>query len=379
LGSVRDECALLSLGNPALYTANVRRGVLAIGAALLASCAILGFASAFVLSAGAASAETGTAPTTTDSTTTVTTTTTTTPPPTQPPPPPKRPLIAPGVSVGSVLVGWLTPARATELIRKTYERPLVLVVSPTRQIRVVPDALGAQARIEKAIRRARVARPGVSIPLDVDVSRGRIRRYLLGLKLNLKPVDAGVVLRGLQPRVVKAATGRHLKLLRTAFLVRLALKTHTRDPITVAFASLKPKVLKVKVRRTAIVILRDSKKLRFYLDQKLDRTFPVATGQAAYPTPTGSFEIANMERDPWWYPPPSPWAASEDPVPPGPGNPLGTRWMGLSEPYVGIHGTPDAASIGYSASHGCIRMRIPDAEWLFQHVKVGTPVFIVAR
>ena len=49
--------------------------------------------------------------------------------------------------------------------------------------------------------------------------------------------------------------------------------------------------------------------------------------------------------------------------PAGPGNPLGTRWMGLSAPAVGIHGTPDAASIGYSASHGCIRMQIPDAEW----------------
>jgi lipoprotein-anchoring transpeptidase ErfK/SrfK len=52
--------------------------------------------------------------------------------------------------------------------------------------------------------------------------------------------------------------------------------------------------------------------------------------------------------------------------------------MGLSAPGVGIHGTPDSASIGYSASHGCIRMRIPEAEWLFSHVRVGTPVFIVS-
>jgi lipoprotein-anchoring transpeptidase ErfK/SrfK len=51
--------------------------------------------------------------------------------------------------------------------------------------------------------------------------------------------------------------------------------------------------------------------------------------------------------------------------------------MGLSAPGVGIHGTPDAASIGYSASHGCIRMRIADAEWLFRHVQLGTTVFIV--
>ena len=85
-----------------------------------------------------------------------------------------------------------------------------------------------------------------------------------------------------------------------------------------------------------------------------------------------------MQRHPWWYPPASDWAKGEKPVPPGPGNPLGTRWMGLSAAGVGIHGTPDAASIGYSASHGCIRMRISEAEWLFAHVRVGTPVFIVA-
>jgi lipoprotein-anchoring transpeptidase ErfK/SrfK len=52
--------------------------------------------------------------------------------------------------------------------------------------------------------------------------------------------------------------------------------------------------------------------------------------------------------------------------------------MGTSAPGVGMHGTPDAASIGYSASHGCIRMYIPDADWLFNHVRIGTPVVIVA-
>jgi lipoprotein-anchoring transpeptidase ErfK/SrfK len=350
----------------------VRKGVLAIAALALALTAGLGFASASALSASAAGSDTGTS-------TTDTTTSTTTSPPTQPPPPSKRPLIAPGVTVGNVLVGWLTPAQATKLVRKTFERPLPLVVSPTRRIHVAPSAVNASALIAKAIRRASSARPGAAVPLDVDVSRERIRKYLLGLKLDRKPIDAGVVLRGLQPRVVKAAPGRHLKLLRTALLVRLALKTHSRDAIEVPFVVLKPKVLKVKVRRTAIVIMRSSNKLRFFLDQKLNRTFGVATGQTAYPTPIGTFEIVIKERNPWWYPPDSPWAKGEDPIPPGPGNPLGTRWMGLSAENVGIHGTPDAASIGYSASHGCIRMRIPDAEWLFNHVKVGTPVFIVAR
>jgi lipoprotein-anchoring transpeptidase ErfK/SrfK len=111
---------------------------------------------------------------------------------------------------------------------------------------------------------------------------------------------------------------------------------------------------------------------------RLVRVFGVATGQSRYPTPLGRFSIVVKWRNPWWYPPDSDWARGQNPIPPGPGNPLGTRWMGISSPGVGIHGTPDAGSIGYSVSHGCIRMQIPDAEWLFNRVSVGTPVFIVA-
>ena len=85
-----------------------------------------------------------------------------------------------------------------------------------------------------------------------------------------------------------------------------------------------------------------------------------------------------MQRDPWWYPPTyDSWAKGLKPVPPGPSNPLGTRWMGLSAPGVGIHGTDAPTSIGYSESHGCVRMQVPDAEWLFEHVSVGTPVVIL--
>ena len=87
------------------------------------------------------------------------------------------------------------------------------------------------------------------------------------------------------------------------------------------------------------------------------------------PSPTGTFKIINHIANPTWY-------YKGKVVGPGPGNPVGTRWMGLSAPGVGIHGTPDDASIGYSASHGCIRMHIPDAEWLFHHVDIGTPVVI---
>jgi len=111
--------------------------------------------------------------------------------------------------------------------------------------------------------------------------------------------------------------------------------------------------------------------------ERIRRTFGVATGQPSYPTPVGNFEIVTMQRNPWWYPPQSDWAEGAEPIPPGPGNPLGTRWMGLSAPLVGIHGTPDPASIGYSASHGCIRMQNDEVTALYPLVPVGTHVLVV--
>jgi L,D-transpeptidase catalytic domain/Putative peptidoglycan binding domain/Bacterial Ig domain len=108
-------------------------------------------------------------------------------------------------------------------------------------------------------------------------------------------------------------------------------------------------------------------------------SFPVALGQPAYPTPDGHFTIISKVENPTWVPPPdAPWAQGAVPIPPGPGNPLGTRWMGLSTPGVGIHGTDDPASIGYSVSHGCIRMQVPDAERLFTMVSLGMGVYIHA-
>jgi lipoprotein-anchoring transpeptidase ErfK/SrfK len=127
----------------------------------------------------------------------------------------------------------------------------------------------------------------------------------------------------------------------------------------------------------AIVITRGANTLKLYDGHKLVRTFRVATGQAIYPTPAGVWHIVDMQRNPWWRPPNSPWARGLQPIPPGPGNPLGTRWMGLDAAGVGIHGTDAPSSIGYSVSHGCIRMQVPDAEWLFQHVRLGTPVVIL--
>ncbi len=112
-------------------------------------------------------------------------------------------------------------------------------------------------------------------------------------------------------------------------------------------------------------------------DGKVAVSYPIAHGTPRYPTPVGKFTIVNKEADPTWTPPPdSDWAKGLGPVPPGPGNPLGTRWMGTSAPAVGLHGTPAPGTIGSRASHGCIRMRIPDAEALYEYVQVGMPVEI---
>ena len=124
-------------------------------------------------------------------------------------------------------------------------------------------------------------------------------------------------------------------------------------------------------RHRKVVVSIPHRKLALIEDGQVKKVYPVAVGAQHSPTPAGTFAVKTRLAEPTYYHP-------GKVIPAGADNPLGTRWMGLSAPNVGIHGTPDAASIGYSASHGCIRMRIPDAEWLFNHVEVGTQVFIVA-
>lgn len=128
-----------------------------------------------------------------------------------------------------------------------------------------------------------------------------------------------------------------------------------------------------------IVVNRGAHTLTLYRIGTVVRTWGVAVGQPAYPTPTGHFRIVGMQVNPTWTPPDSAWARDAKPIPPGPDNPLGTRWMALDAPggTVGIHGTNTPSSIGYSLSHGCIRMRSADAEDLYRRVRIGTPVDIV--
>ena len=308
--------------------------------------------------------------TTTAPTTTVTTATTTTAP--------APATIAPRVSVAGIDVGGLDVATAFKLVQAAFGEPLGLRTGARRDA-VSPRRLGATAYVRAAIRKALRAPSGTKVPLVVAVQGAAVRSYVASLarEFDRAPVDARLILRRGRPSVTNDVPGRRVDRLAAAAQIVRALRGNERGPI-----ELRVRRPKAHLTRTAfgpvVVIHRGRNQLLLYHGPRFWRAFTVATGQSAYPTPVGRFAIVVKWRNPWWYPPNSAWAQGLKPIPPGPGNPLGTRWMGLSAPGVGIHGTPDAAFIGYSASHGCIRMRIPEAEWLFDHVEIGTTVFILS-
>ncbi len=129
---------------------------------------------------------------------------------------------------------------------------------------------------------------------------------------------------------------------------------------------------------TIITIDRANFKLRLFKGLKLSKTYGVAVGMSGYPTPTGRFSISNKAVNPAWTAPNSPWAgayANETVAGGSAENPLKARWMGIVN-GVGIHGTGAPWSIGSRASHGCIRMTVPDVIDLYPRVPVGTPVVI---
>jgi lipoprotein-anchoring transpeptidase ErfK/SrfK len=286
------------------------------------------------------------------------------------------PAIAPGVHVGSAAVGGLTSEPARAVVANVYSRPF-RVTYGGRFWTVDPARLGVRLDVDAAVGRALQAAPRDRVAVDVQSSAAAVRRFVAKLSHSIdRPArDARLVGFDGKPLIAGARPGVEVRDLAAAAAIRRALARGAGEPVAIPTRAIEP-------ARTAahfgplVVIQRGANSLRLYDGRRLVRSFGVATGQAVYPTPSGLFEIVDMQRDPWWYPPNSDWAKGEKPVPPGPGNPLGTRWMGISSPGVGMHGTPDDASIGYSASHGCIRMHIPDAEWLFEHVDVGTPVLI---
>jgi lipoprotein-anchoring transpeptidase ErfK/SrfK len=116
-----------------------------------------------------------------------------------------------------------------------------------------------------------------------------------------------------------------------------------------------------------IVVSISDRKLALIEDGKVVKIYPTAVGADSTPSPTGTFTVTHRVPNPTWY-------HSGKVVPPGKNNPVGSRWIGLSEKGYGIHGTNAPGSIGRNVSHGCIRMRNRDVEQLFELVRVGDVV-----
>jgi lipoprotein-anchoring transpeptidase ErfK/SrfK len=150
--------------------------------------------------------------------------------------------------------------------------------------------------------------------------------------------------------------------------------------LRVPMRTTKPKVTKRELASkfpTIVVVDRNGFKLRLYKRLHLAKTYPIAVGQAGLETPAGLYTINDKQINPAWHVPNSAWAGdlAGTTVPPGPGNPIVARWMGIYD-GVGIHGTDDIGSLGTAASHGCIRMNPKDVIALFPRVPLGSPVYI---
>ena len=288
-------------------------------------------------------------------------------------------LIARGVTVSGVRVGGMTAEPARDRITASVARP-VRIATPAGVMSVDPARVGAVADVDAALTSALAARPGLRLKVPVEYSADRTAEIVSDFAKRFdKPAVSATVIGAdaSGPLFTPARAGVAVERRTMGAAIGALLRSGERRPLQLSTSVVPPK-------RTAagfgpvIVVNRSSNTLRLYNGRKLVRMFRVATGQSIYPTPAGIWHIVDKQRDPWWYPPTyDAWARGLKPVPPGPSNPLGTRWMGLDAPGVGIHGTDAPTSIGYSASHGCIRMQVPEAEWLFERVRVGTAVVIV--
>jgi lipoprotein-anchoring transpeptidase ErfK/SrfK len=272
----------------------------------------------------------------------------------------------------------MAPGAAAAAVRAAFAKPLPLVVSGTK-VELHPNRL-AKAYVKGAVGHALSAKPGANVKLVVTVRGSALRAAAAALQRRFDKVGRNAELRLVngKPRVLPEIKGSTIDRRDLLQRVSRALTGNSRLPLGVHAKAVRPTVTAAGLGPVILINRAQNRLWLFRPDNQVWREFAVATGQSIYPTPAGRFDIVVKQENPWWYPPTQDsWAAGLSPVPPGPNNPLGTRWMGLSAPGIGIHGTDEPSSIGWNASHGCIRMQVPDAEWLYGHVKLGTTVFIV--
>jgi lipoprotein-anchoring transpeptidase ErfK/SrfK len=312
--------------------------------------------------------------------------------------------IAPGVEVGGVALGGLTPdqarARLEREILRPLERPIVVhhaaktwKLGP-REARLRAD-LGAM--VDEALARSRTGnifarswrslsgeRMNDDLRPTVQYSDAAVIRLIDKVRKSVeRPAkDASVKIGAAGVSTVPGVEGLAISSSRLHREIGAAIASTTASRTFVAKTRhTQPKVTTADLKRkydTVIVVNRSQFRLRLFKALKPAQTYGIAVGQVGLETPAGQYTIANKAINPAWHVPNSAWAGKlAGKVIPGddPTNPIKARWLGIFD-GVGIHGTSDDASIGHNASHGCIRMHIPDVERLYDEVPVGSAVYI---
>ena len=313
------------------------------------------------------------------------------PPVSQTPPAVER--IAAGITVAGQDVSGLTVEEAAARLQQVYGKPLESGPVTVRAAGLTWTLTPARARVrfdapasaKRALDRGRSARGApLDVPLAVEYSKRRVERFAgrIDRRLRREPRDAQLRVSISSVRVTRSRRGRDIDGRRLARKIGQAL----RDPrISRIFEPTllrpKPKVTAGEMRRrarTVITIQQATFTLRLLKNSTVVRSYKVAVGQADYPTPNGLFAVQSKQVNPVWSVPNSPWAGELAGTTVSGGsaaNPLRARWIGIAG-GVGIHGTGQSDSIGTRASHGCIRMHVPDVIELFDRVSLGTPVLI---
>jgi lipoprotein-anchoring transpeptidase ErfK/SrfK len=311
--------------------------------------------------------------------------------------------IAPGISIGGVDVGGRDADSARKIIKREVVAPLeqpVVVTYDGKDYTLSAKKLGATADVDGMVQEAidrsregtilnRVTRYASGGEVDADLEprvayeKSAVKDFVNGLaeEINQDPVDATVVPNGARLQKQAGEAGRAVEKREMTNAINEAARSPGSDqPVQAVVSTTKPEITTKKLDQAYpryIYIDRGSFTLRFYQDLKLKRSYTIAVGQVGYDTPSGLYSLQTKEVNPTWHVPNSAWAgalAGQD-IPPGPGNPLVARWMGIID-GAGIHGTNETGSLGSAASHGCIRMAVPEVIELFDKVEVGDPVYI---
>jgi len=303
-----------------------------------------------------------------------------------------EPTIPAGVSAAGIDVSNLTLSAAANRISFVFaaklNSPLSTRAADLRWL-LRPKDVDFKFDPAKSARRAYNAAVAphsgaVDVPLYVSFSNAKVQAYAdkIAKRLQRAPVDARVSIALRHITKVASQDGRSINADALAKSVAATLSDPAAErKLRPALVATKPKVTTAglgKAYNTIITIDRANFTLRLFKNLKVSKTYRVAVGMPAYPTPTGRFTIANKAVNPTWTAPDSPWAGAyrNESVAGGSAeNPLKARWMGIVN-GVGIHGTGIPGSIGSRASHGCIRMTVPDVIDLYPRVPVGTPVLI---